>query len=195
MPFITEEIWQNLRPMLPGVQAESIMIASYPKANAGALDDDIEKQMAIVIDIVRSIRNTRAELHVEPAKWIEALIAADDLNPFIKAQTQAIETLARARPLRLINTGDTRPDKVKTIVLNGAEVILPMAGMIDMNAERKRLQKEIDSCQDEIARLSARLADEKFTSKAPAQVVERERTKLTTLMEKLTTLNERLSEL
>jgi valyl-tRNA synthetase len=195
MPFITEEIWQNLRPMLPGVQAESIMIASYPKADAGALDDDIEKQMSIVIDIVRSIRNTRSELHVEPAKWIEAIIAATDLKPAIKAQAQAIEILARARPLTIIDTAHQRPDKAKTIVLNGAEVILPMSGLIDMEVERIRLQKEIDGCTNEIARLGGRLADEKFTSKAPSHVVERERDKLTALKEKLATLNQRLSEL
>jgi len=195
MPFITEEIWQNVRPLLPGVQAESIMISSYPEADTRLLDDDIEKQMAIVIDIVRAIRNTRSEFHVEPAKWIEAIVAAGDMKPAIKAQAQSIEILARARPLKIISAGDPRPDKAKTIVLSGAEVILPMAGMIDTDAERKRLQKEIDGCQGEIDRLSARLADEKFTSKAPAQVVERERAKLTALREKLATLNERLSEL
>jgi valyl-tRNA synthetase len=195
MPFITEEIWQNVRQLLPGVQAESIMISSYPIADAGALDDDIEKQMAIVLDIVRSIRNTRAELRVEPAKWIESIVAATDLKPFIKSQAQAIETLARARPLSIIDTAQLRPDKAKTIVLNGAEVILPLAGMVDTDAERARLQKELDGCQGEIDRLSARLADEKFTSKAPAQVVEREREKLVALKTKLSTLNKRLSEL
>jgi valyl-tRNA synthetase len=171
------------------------MISSYPIAETGALDDDIEKQMAIVLDIVRSIRNTRAELRVEPAKWIEAIVAATDLKPFIKSQAQAIETLARARPLTIADTSCTRPDKAKTIVLNGAEVILPLAGMVDTDAERNRLQKEIDGCQGEIDRLGARLADEKFTSKAPAQVVEREREKLVALKTKLATLNERLSEL
>ena len=195
MPFITEEIWQNLRPMLSGKSAESIMIASYPTADPSAIDDDIEKQMAIVIDIVRAIRNTRSELHVEPAKWIEAIIAATDLKPAIKAQAQAIEILARARPLTIIDTAQQRPDKAKTIVLNGAEVILPMAGMIDMDAERTRLQKEIAGCEGEIARLGGRLADEKFTSKAPSHVVEREREKLTALKDKLATLNERILEL
>jgi valyl-tRNA synthetase len=195
MPFITEEIWQNLRPMLSGKSAESIMIASYPTADPSAIDDDIEKQMAIVIDIVRAIRNTRAELHVEPAKWIEAIIAASDLKPAIKAQAQAVEILARARPLTIIDTAQQRPDKAKTIVLNGAEVILPMAGMIDMDAERTRLQKEIAGCEGEIARLGGRLADEKFTSKAPSHVVEREREKLTALKDKLATLNERILEL
>jgi len=117
------------------------------------------------------------------------------LKPAIKAQAQSIEILARARPLSIIDTAHQRPDKAKTIVLNGAEVILPMSGMIDMGAERTRLKKEIDGCEGEIARLGGRLADEKFTSKAPSHVVEREREKLGALKDKLATLNERLSEL
>ena len=196
MPFITEEIWQNVRPLLGGDVAESIMIAPYPTADASAIDDNIEKRMAIVTDIVRAIRNTRSELHVEPAKWIEATIAATaDMKQAIEAQAQAIEILARVRPLTIADTNCARPDKAKTIVLNGIEVILPMSGLVDMDAERARLKKEIDGCTNEISRLGARLSDEKFTSKAPAQVVERERGKLGALKEKLATLNERLSEL
>ncbi|MFA5374838.1 MAG: valine--tRNA ligase [Dehalococcoidia bacterium] len=196
MPFITEEIWQNVRPLLGGDVAESIMISPYPTADVSRIDDEVEKRMAIAIDIVRAIRNTRSELHVEPAKWIEATIAVTaDMKQAIETQAQSIEILARARPLTIIDTAHERPDKAKTIVLSGAEVILPMSGMVDMNVERTRLQKEIDGCTNEIARLEVRLADEKFTSKAPAQVVERERGKLTALKEKLATLNERLSEL
>ena len=195
MPFITEEIWQNVRPLLGGDVAESIMIAPYPTADTSAIDNDVENRMAIVIDIVRAIRNTRSELHVESAKWIEATIAATDMKQAIETQAQAIETLARVRPLTIADTNCARPDKAKTIVLNGAEVILPMSGMIDMDAERARLTKEIDGCKSDIARLKARLADEKFISKAPAQVIGKERDKLGALKEKLATLNERLSAL
>jgi valyl-tRNA synthetase len=196
MPFITEEIWQNVRPLLSGDVAESIMIATYPTADASRIDDDVEKRMAIVTDIVRAIRNTRSELHVEPAKWIEATIAATaDTKQAIAAQAQAIEILARARPLTIADTNCARPDKAKTIVLNGAEVILPMSGLVDMDAEKARLTKEIDSCKNDIARLETRLADEKFISKAPAQVIGKERDKLSALKEKLATLNERLAAL
>ncbi|MEA1959348.1 MAG: valine--tRNA ligase [Chloroflexota bacterium] len=195
MPFITEEIWRNVRPLLGGDVAESIMISPYPAADATRLDDEAEKRMAIIIEIVRAIRNTRAEFRVEPAKWIEATIAANEMKPTIEAQAQAIETLARVRPLAIVDTNYKRPDKAKTIVLDGAEVILPMAGMIDMEAERTRLAKEIEESESNISRLETRLADEKFTSKAPSHVVDREREKLAALKEKLAKLNERLSEL
>jgi valyl-tRNA synthetase len=195
MPFITEEIWQNLKAHLDTEAAESIMISPYPMADESCLDEAAEKRMAVVIDIVRSIRNTRAEFKVEPSKWIEALVAANEARIDIASQSRAIERLARVNPLTIIDTSDRRPDKVKTIVLEGAEVILPMSGMIDLEAEKVRLNKEIDSNQAEIARIEARLREESFLSKAPPDVVGRERDKLATQRDRLTRLGERLSEL
>ncbi|MCK4964520.1 MAG: class I tRNA ligase family protein, partial [Dehalococcoidia bacterium] len=177
MPFITEEIWQNLKVHLDTEAAESIMISPYPMADESCLDEAAEKRMAVVTDIVRSIRNTRAEFKVEPSRWIEALVAANEASLDIVSQSRAIERLARVNPLTIIDASDRRPDMVKTIVLEGAEVILPMSGMIDLEAERMRLNKEIDSNQAEIARIEARLNDENFISKAPPDVVERERKK------------------
>ena len=195
MPFITEEIWQNLKGHLDYETAESIMVSPYPAADEEALDDEVEKQMAVVIDIVRAIRNARAEFRVEPSRWIEALVAAVETKPAIETQAQAIETLARVRPLTIIGMEGARPDKAKTIVLEGAEVILPMAGMVDIEAERERLKKESEVNQAEIARLEARLNDENFIFKAPPDVVERERKKLATQLDRLMRLGERLSEL
>jgi valyl-tRNA synthetase len=195
MPFITEEIWQNLKAHLDTEAAESIMISPYPIADESCLDEAAEKRMAVVIDIVRSIRNTRAEFKVEPSRWIEALVAANEARLDIASQSRAIERLARVNPLTIIDTSYRRPDKVKTIVLEGAEVILPMTGMVDVEAERERLKKESEVIQAEIARLEARLNDENFISKAPPDVVEREREKLATQRDRLMRLGERLSEL
>ncbi len=204
MPFITEEIWQSLKGHLDGEMAESIMLSPYPTADEGFIDAKAEKQMAVVVEIVRAIRNTRAEFRVEPARWIEAWVAAAETKPAIETQSQAIETLARVRPLTIISTEDARPGagggresekKAKTVVLEGAEVILPMAGMVDLEAERARLEKEIAGNQAEIARIEARLKDEKFLSKAPPSVVQRERERLATQRDRLMRLSERLSEL
>ena len=195
MPFITEEIWQSLKGHLDYETASSIMVSPYPAADQVALDDEVEKQMAVVIEIIRAIRNTRAEFRVEPSRWIEALVTATERRPAIENQAHAIETLARVRPLTIMGTEDARPDKAKTVVLDGAEVILPMAGMVDIEAERVRLNKEIDSNQAEIARIEARLREESFLSKAPPDVVGRERDRLATQRDRLTRLTERLSEL
>ena len=204
MPFITEEIWQSLKGHLDGEMAESIMLSPYPTADEGFIDAKAEKQMAVVIEIVRAIRNTRAEFRVEPARWIEALVAAAETKPAIETQAQAIETLARVRPLTIIGTKDARPGvgggresekKAKTVVLDGAEVILPMAGMVDLEAERARLEKEIAGNQAAIARIEAKLKDESFLSKAPPHVVQRERERLATHRDRTERLSERLSEL
>jgi len=195
MPFITEEIWQNLKGHIDRDMGGSIMMAPYPVADGPALDDAAESAMEVVIDVVRAIRNTRAEFKVEPSKWIEALLAADDARPAIEAQAQAIEALARVKPLTVIGTGDGRPDNCKTIVLKGAEVILPMAGMVDLDAERMRLEREIAENQADIARLETRLKDDKFLSRAPQHVVEKERERLAVQRDRAARLRERLAEL
>ena len=195
MPFITEEIWHNLKQHVERDLGESIMIAPYPTTDASRLDSEAEKQMSVVIDIVRAIRNTRAELQVEPSRWIEALVIAGDARPAIESQAQAIETLARARPLTIASESARRPDKAKAIVLANAEVVLPMAGMIDIAAETERLNKEIAEAQDNMARLEARLSDDKFLSKAPPPVVDKERERLSAQRDRLAKLRERLAEL
>jgi valyl-tRNA synthetase len=99
------------------------------------------------------------------------------------------------RPLIVIGSDDGRPDNCKTIVLKGAEVILPMAGMIDVDTERARLEKQIADSDADIARLETRLSDEKFLSKAPPPVVDKERERLATQQDKASRLRERLAEL
>ncbi|MBA7472263.1 MAG: valine--tRNA ligase [Dehalococcoidia bacterium] len=195
MPFITEEIWQSLKGHLDYEMTESIMVSLYPAADGEALDDEAEKQMAVVIEIVRAIRNARAEFRVAPARWIEAVVAAAETKPAIETQAQAIETLAHVRPLTIISPEDPKPDKATTIVLEGAEVILPMAGMVDLEAERARLKKESEGNQAEIARIEARLKDQSFLSKAPPDVVERERERLAAYHDKVERLKERLAEI
>jgi valyl-tRNA synthetase len=195
MPFITEEIWHSLKQHFDRDLGESIMIAPYPTADDALFDSDAERQMAVVIDVVRSIRNARAEFQVEPSKWVEAVVVAGDMRTAIESQAHAIEILARARPLSIVSELDSRPDRAKTIVLDGAEVILPMAGMVDTGAETERLQREIAEAEDNITRLDSRLNDEKFLSRAPAHVIEKERERLAAHRDKLARLKERLAEL
>ena len=204
MPFITEELWQGLKGRLLEERAESIMVSPYPNADEKAIDTEAEKQVTLAIEIIRAIRNARAEFRVEPSKWVEALVAVGDEKLAIETQAQAIETLARARPLTIVGTKDARPDggggresekRAKTIVLQGAEVILPMAGMVDLEAERQRLEREIEKTQSETSRSEARLQDEHFLSKAKPDVVQREREKLAGQKDRLMRLRERLAEL
>jgi valyl-tRNA synthetase len=198
MPFITEELWQSLRERQPEGKPASIMVAPYPTADAGAFNDGAEREMESVFEIVRAIRNARVESGVDPAKFIRAFIVASESKLGLEAHVEAIHTLARVRPLTISPTGIKSAEefgKAKILVLKGVEVILPLEGMVDADAERSRLMKEIEANQAEIARIERLLADESFTGKAPPAVVEKERQKLNDRKDKLARLKERLAQL
>ena len=196
MPFITEELWQNLKRSLPPSRQaiESIMIAPYPEADAKAIDPEAEQVMEALIEIIRAIRNTRAEYNVESNRWIEAKIYAGKLTTTISPYSETIQTLARARPLTFLRKRQkgVQESNVLVSVLKGGEVVIPMTSMFDLDAERKKLQKEIDQSQAEIARLKARLEDKEFLAKAPAEVIDKERRKLYTLSDKLERLKQQM---
>jgi len=199
MPFITEELWQGLKQRLPegSLDSASITIAPYPIADGKAIDPEAEQVMDSVIEIIRSIRNARAEHKVAAAKWIEAQVYADNLVSAIASQSGVIEILARARPLAVLSREQrqAKGEKALVLVLKEAEVVLPWAGMVDLAAEKQRLEREISTNQKEIARLEQRLRDIAFTSKAPAAVVEKERSKLQACEDKLLRLRQELSQL
>ena len=199
MPFITEELWQGLKQRLPqgSLDSASIMIASYPVAGEKLLDLEAERVMDAVIEIVRSIRNARAEHKVAAAKWIEACIYTDNIQQSIVSQSGAIEVLSRVRPLSVLSR-DQRPvegENALVMVLKEAEVVLPWAGMVDLVAERQRLEGEISAGKAQILRLEQRLKDAAFVSKAPAAVVEKERGKLEDHKDKLVRLQQELTQL
>jgi len=182
MPFITEELWQNLRQRLPAdwQETESIMVAPYPVADESTADPEAERIMETVIDLVRSIRNVRAEHKVEPARWIEARVYGGELTAALAAHAAAIETLARARPVSFQESRAVSEtgDNTLVMVLKETEVVIPMESMVDVAAERERLGKEIERADMEIARLEVRLSDSAFLSKAPEAVIEKERGRL-----------------
>jgi valyl-tRNA synthetase len=199
MPFITEEIWQNIKQGVPGFNKniDSIMIAPYPEAETGYFDEAAERIMDSVIDIVRSIRNIRAEYKVELGKWIEARVYADDLKSAITDKSEIIEMLARVRPLHILHRNERKQDedKIIAIVLKETEVVLPLSGMVDASAEKKRLSAEMAILNREIERLGTRLQDNNFLSRAPEAVVTKEREKLQSYRDKLQRLEKELSQL
>jgi len=199
MPFITEELWQGLKQRLPegSLDSASIIIAPYPIGNKKFADTEAETVMASVIEIIRSIRNARAERKVAAGKWIEARVYADKLQSAIAAQSEAIEALAKARPLAVLsrNQRQTKEEKALVLVLREAEVVLPLAGMVDVAAEKRRLEGEVSTVGNEIVRLEQRLKDEAFVAKAPAEVVDKERGKLQAGKDKLLRLKQELDQL
>lgn len=130
---------------------------------------------------------------MESTKWIEAQVYAGELKPTLTAYTEVIQTLARARPVTFLDSREAmKRDNVVALVLKEAEVVIPMASMVDLETERKRRQQEIEETRNEVARLEARLKDKAFLSKAPAAVVEKERQRLATSKDKLKRLKQGL---
>ncbi|MEK7353549.1 MAG: class I tRNA ligase family protein, partial [Chloroflexota bacterium] len=198
MPFLTEELWQGIKRSLSSdwQAEESIMVAPYPEADAKAVDPEAERVMESIIEIIRSIRNARAEHNVENNKWIEAQIYGGKLTAAVTPYASAIETLARARPVTILETRsrDAAVENSLVLVLKETEVVIPMESMVDLVAEKKRLEKEIDQSEAEVARLEARLKDESFLAKAPPAVVEKERQKCYALRDKLARLKQEIQK-
>jgi valyl-tRNA synthetase len=196
MPYVTEEIWQSLAGHLPDRDAEALIVARYPQADPAWYDDEAEREADAVIDVVRAVRNIRSERRVEPARFVEAHVQAERLRPALEASRPLIAALARSEPLHIV--GDETPlptESVATAVLAYGRVVLPLAGLFDLEAERSRLSRQIGDLEDEVGRLEARLADDRFRSRAPAAVVQREEDRLASARSRLEGLRARLSEL
>jgi valyl-tRNA synthetase len=190
MPFITEEIWQHLPH-----EGEALIVAPWPEA--GPTDQAAEAQMALIMEIVRAIRNARAEYKVEPGRRIEAIIAAGEEYELLSGQKDILITTARldANNLHIASTLETKPTQALALVVGGVEVYLPLAGMVDLAKERQRLAAEIEEVTTGIAGSEKLLANEDFLAKAPAQVVNRERDKLAGYRQRQAKLQERLRSL
>ena len=197
MPFITEELWQSLKLRSPagGAWPESVMIAPYPSGDEKAVDPEAERVIESLIEIVHSIRNARAEHKVESNKWIEARIYAGSLSSALMPYLLTIQTLAQARPLNILDVRHRgqSDEKDLVLVLKDAEVVIPLASMVDLEAEKTRLQKELDEVKASVGRLEIRLNDQVFISKAPAAVVQKERDRLDAGRDKLQRLEQQLA--
>jgi valyl-tRNA synthetase len=168
------------------------MVAMYPRPVTVWRDEEAERELAVVLDVVRAVRNLRRERDIDAARWLEAYVAGDTLQQ----HAAAIEQLARVRPLHIISSRDAAPsESVATAILDDAILILPLAGLFDSTAERLNLEKQRDQAQAEVARLEGQLANERFTSNAPAAVVAEVRERLEAARARLTGVEARLTEL
>jgi valyl-tRNA synthetase len=197
MPFVTEEVWQYLRPQPAARSPHSIMLAEYPQGDAQWLNSEAERDWALAQELIVAVRNIRSEYKVEPAHWVAATIAAGSQADLLRAQAPLISRLGRvaADQLQIVAALDEKPRQAAAIVIGTVEAYLPLAGMIDLAAERARLQKELAQLEADVVRREARLANESFVSKAPEAVVQRERAGLEAARTALAKLHERLGDL
>ncbi|MBA3450704.1 MAG: class I tRNA ligase family protein, partial [Chloroflexia bacterium] len=190
MPFVTEALWQEL----PHV-GESVMIAAWPAS--GTRDEPAESKFGALIETVRAIRNARTEANVEPGRWIAAEVFAGQLAPAFEAARRELSALARIADDELaIHDGAPRGGQsALTAVAGNVVAMLPLAGMVDLDAERDRLRKDITALAAERDRARSQLSNEAFVARAPAQVVNVQRQRLATTEEQIAMLERRLAEL
>lgn len=191
MPFITEALWQAL----PGT-GETIVRAAWPLAQERMLDPQAEGDMAVLMDVVRSIRNVRSEKQVPPSRRIKALVFADGRPREILEENRLyVESLAGLGELEIGPATGEKPEQAIFAVASGVEIYLPLEGLVDLEAERKRLEKELANSEQEIKRCEAKLSNEGFLAKAPPEVVEKERAKLQAYLEEKAKIEESLKAL
>ncbi len=192
MPFITEEVWQHLPQ-----RGESIMIAPWPTYRAELADVEAERAMNMVMEAIKAVRNVRAELGVAPSRQVECHVhaASEQEADLIRQAAPYFRKLAGISELVIGLFGDAKPPKAMTAVVTGAELYLPLSGLIDIAQEIERLQKELINLDKEVDRGEKKLANPGFVNKAPEAVVNKEREKLAEWKQKRERVAARLREL
>jgi valyl-tRNA synthetase len=178
MPFITETIWQTVAP-LKGVQGDSIMIQAYPQYNADNVDAQAMDDLEWVKQFIVAVRNIRGEMDIAPSKPLSILLrqVSDEDNRRLTQNQTFLNSMARLEQTDILAAGDTAPMSA-TALIGEMELLIPMAGLIDKDAELARLQKALDKVSADLGRVAGKLSNEKFVSKAPAQVIEKEKAKM-----------------
>jgi len=178
MPFITEELWQQVAP-LAGVEGPSISLQPYPVCEPEKIDQAALDDIEWVKECVLGVRKIRAEMNINPGKKLPVKITdANDSDLTRLTQNDSLlKFVARVSDIEVLTENDAKPDSAIALV-DQMQLLIPMAGLIDKEAELKRLNKEVDRLKKQVAALTGKLANPGFTDKAPAKVVEAEQQKL-----------------
>ena len=174
MPFVTEALWQNLPK--GSKAAQTIMRAPYPTSSEGRIDEDARVTTKRLMGIISAVRTLRAEYDVAPSKAIPLIVRTDDLSlaTLVKENKVLIHALTKLESLTVESAAAKHLGGVATAVAEGAELLVPLKGIIDVGAERARLEKEKEKASKLVMTCEKKLGNEKFTSRAPADVVAKE---------------------
>jgi len=178
MPFITEEIWQNVAPRL-GISGDTIMLAQWPEADHELINSNAEAEMEWLKSIIVAVRTIRSESNIPPGDELGLILGntvADD-RARVTRHTQALAKLAKVASITIAKPGEEQPPTLSALA-GTIEVMVPMAGVIDVDKELARLDKELDRLTAEQGRLVGKLSNDNFVARAPADVVDKERAKL-----------------
>ena len=191
MPFVTEEIWENIPH-----EGESLVVADYPTVQPELSDEAASKGMDVLMELIRSVRNIRSEVNTPLSKKINILIKTNDdtIEAFLKENTSYIERFCNPETLTISNTIEA-PEEAMTAIITGAEIYLPLAGLINIEEEIARLEKELDKWNKEVRRVQGKLSNAKFVNNAPEKIVLEEKAKEAEYLEKQATVSDRIAVL
>ncbi|WP_058302222.1 valine--tRNA ligase [Gorillibacterium timonense] len=191
MPFLTEEIWQHLPH-----EGETLTLAAWPVYDPAFVADDAVREMELLMGAIRAVRNIRAEVNVPMSKKIDLLVRPADADnaDILERNADYLRRFCGTNTFE-IGLSLSAPDKAMSAVVTGAELYLPLSGLIDIAQEVARLTKELATLQGEVERIEKKLANEGFVSKAPAKVIDEEKAKLADYAEKRGKVAARLEEL
>lgn len=179
LPYITESIWQSVKPLVDGVEGETIMTQALPQFNEENFNADVVADLEWVKAFITSIRNLRAEYDIAPSKGLDVMIKVADEKDAARIQANEIvlTSLAKLDSIKVLADNEETP-ACATSLVGKSELMIPMAGLIDKDAELARLDKEVAKIQGEIKRIEGKLGNEGFVAKAPEVVIAKEREKL-----------------
>ena len=197
MPFITEEIWQTLGEVVayPQGTPKSIMVARYPESNGDHRDAYAERDVSLVMQTIRAIRNTRSQLQISPTNKLRAIIEANGMSDVLSIEAPVIESLSRIDPLEIVEapTGDST--KSITLVVNPLVIRIPLEGVVDLTYEEERLTKELNEALGNKSRVEKLVSNPNFVAKARPEVVESEKERLQTISDQIDRLQEIISQI
>ena len=196
MPFLTEEIWQTIAPLLDRKNSDSIMVAKFPEVDESQVNAQVEDDMTWLQELIAGVRNIRGEMKLGNAVRLPVLlenITEEQLERLNRIENQ-FKALAKVESLTILKQGDDVPLSSSSMV-GKLRVLVPMKGLIDPTAELNRLAKSQEKLQKQADGIARKLGNEGFVSKAPAEVVEAEKAKLEELEGQLKVMSEQMEQL
>jgi valyl-tRNA synthetase len=195
MPFVTEEIWAQVAPRA-GIEGETIMLQRYPQPDATLKDDEAEVELDWVMKFILGIRQIRGEMDISPGKALPVLLESADARDLAMAEKHAL-LLARVGRVESVDAVDAAAEAPPsaTALLGDMRLLVPMAGLIDIAAETARLGKQRDKVTADLARSTAKLANDNFVNNAPEAVVTQEKARVTEFESQIAKFDEQLARL
>ena len=176
-PFITEEIYQHLKTK----SEPDIVVSDWPRIRYHSDDPTVEETFEVIQEMITALRTARSEMNIPPSAQLNLIVQGDDEQLPLKliqneSLAEYVKNLAKVADIRIVRDG-VRPHPASTIVVHGTEFFIPLEGLIDVAAERQRLEKEINRLKGLLKSLSVKLTNQNFLEKAPKDVVTREKEK------------------